>query len=103
MRKRKSLLPKTHEDVCNKKRLFMRLLRLRLDPVTRMDYEQAVNHCDKLTRRVTLAALALTLTASLFVGGCGKWMQAGGLFAEGLGDALVAGGRHMQESSNVEK
>jgi len=98
MRKRKmSSLPKTHEDVCKKKRLFMRLLRGRLDPVTRMDYENVVSHCDKLTARI--AKILVILLALFLTSGCientmretGKLIQQGGRLVTGIGTDWTRG------------
>ena len=39
----------------------------------------------------------------IFVGGCGKMMRGTGLIFEGLGDGVVAGGQHLQDSTSQEK
>lgn len=71
----KNLFPKTHEEVCQKKRRFMRLAQIEVDPEQREVYEQAVNHCDRLTARLIEKAkrigffLLLLFALSMF-GGC---------------------------------
>lgn len=73
MKKRETEMPKTHEEVCKKKRLFMRLLGVTLDVEQRREYESAVNHCDRLTARITekvkrLGILLLLLGVLAFAG-----------------------------------
>lgn len=74
----KKLLPKTHKDVCDKKRLFMRLAEKTTEPRMKDEYEQAVNHCDRLTARISEKDRrrglyffpALVLCLCLLLGGC---------------------------------
>ena len=74
MRKPVSFLPVTDVEVCKKKRLFMRLLQGQLDPLQRLEYEKAVNHCDKITARITEKAkrmgLLIILLGLLLISGC---------------------------------
>ena len=97
-------MPKTDKDVCGKKRLFMRLLQFNLDPMQRMEYEDAVNHCDRLTARITekakrCAGLLVIILALLFSGGClentmretGKFIQQGGRLVTGIGTDWTRG------------
>ena len=73
-KREKYRMPETYEDVCKKKRLFMRLLGITLDVGQRREYESAVNHCDRLTARIVEKAkrcVGLLLLLSLFVAaGC---------------------------------
>ena len=76
----KKLIPKTHKDVCAKKRLFMRLAEKTTEPGIKKEYEQAVNHCDRLTARIVEkgsrglhffpAFLVSLLCLILLFGGC---------------------------------
>ena len=61
MRQRK-LMPETIEEVCAKKRLFMRVLQFTESKEQKRGYEQAVNHCDRLTARITQKAKRLLLS-----------------------------------------
>ena len=60
----------------------MRLLQGRLGPVTRMDYENAVSHCDKLTARI---AKTLVILLMLSMVGCRTTVLGTGQAAQGLG------------------
>lgn len=98
------VMPKTHEQVCKKKRLFMRLLRFNLDVEQKRMYESAVNHCDRITVRITekakrCAGLLIVLLALLFSSGClentmrgmGKMIQGTGELIGGVGKDVVRG------------
>ncbi len=66
-------MPKTHEQVCKRKRLFMRLLGITLDEKWRVMCESAVNHCDRLTARIAkkarrCAGLLLLFSLLIFAG-----------------------------------
>ena len=57
---RKKLMPNTYEQVCEKKKLFMKLLGITSDEHQRKMYESAVNHCDRLTARIAERAKRFT-------------------------------------------
>jgi len=95
--------PRTYEEVCKKKRLFMRLLGITLDVEQRGEYESAVNRCDRLTarimRRKRCLGILLLLFALLFSSGClentmrgvGRMIQGTGEFIGGVGKDVVRG------------
>jgi len=96
--------PRTYKEVCKKKRLFMRLLGITLDVEQRRGYESAVNHCDRLTARITAkarrcAGLVLVLSVLLLQSGClentmrgvGRMIQGTGEFIGGVGKDVVRG------------
>lgn len=107
MKKRKRgkyLMPKTHEQVCERKRLFMKLLEITLDREQREMYGRAVNHCDRWTARIAEKAkrcigLVLVLFALLLQSGClentttglGRFIQGGGEFVSGIGKDVIRG------------
>ena len=52
--------------------------------------------CEQIESKI----LAVLLLGCLFVGGCAKMLEGSGRIIEGLGDGVVAGGIHLQESSS---
>ena len=47
-----------------------------------------------------LEGLVFVLVLVILSGGCAKVMQGTGLIFEGVGDGVVAGGQHLQESAS---
>lgn len=76
MEKRKKLLPGTYDDVAAKKAFLMRLAAKTNEPRLKEDYELAVNHCDRLTARITegtkrgLKILIVLVSLGIGIGGC---------------------------------
>lgn len=103
-KREKYVMPKTYKQVCKKKMLFMRLLGVILDKEQRREYESAVNHCDRITARITEKAkrcigLLLLLCLLLLSSGCientmretGNLIQAGGRLVTGIGTDWTRG------------
>lgn len=101
---RKKLMARTHEDICSKKRLFMRLLRGNLDKEQIREYENAVNCCDRMTARIVekakrLCAILLLSGLLLSLSGClentmtglGRFIDGGGQFVSGVGKDVIRG------------
>ena len=86
------MIPKTHEDVCRKKRLFMRLCLITTNIDQQQEYESAVNHCDRLTARISekakRAALLVILLAVLLLAGCRTTILGTGQAAQGIGRGI---------------
>lgn len=77
-------LPQTIEGVCRQKRRFMWLLRTAPTPKQKELFARAVNHCDRLTARITarkkrcLRFFALLLCLCfMFIGGCSAGVGVG--------------------------
>lgn len=81
MKKRKKSLTGTYDDVAAKKAFLMRLATKTNDPRLREDYELAINHCDRLTARITEGTKrrlkVLFVLLSLCFGGCNAGIGVG--------------------------
>ena len=61
---------------------------------------------EEARKRILVALVVITVLVilSIIQCGCAKTLKGTGLIFEGFGDAVVAGGKHLQESSsNIEK
>ena len=54
-------------------------------------------------RKIGWIEIGIFVFLILAIGGCSKTMRGTGLIFEGFGDAIVAGGQHLQESANTGK
>ena len=108
-----NLLPTTIEGWNAKKRRFMALYE-KEQPWSHMAhvYENAISYCDRkalelkgMYRKVFLMVVLVNVLVllSILASGCGKMMRGTGLIFEGLGDGVVAGGQHLQDSTSQEK
>ncbi len=96
-------LPTTIEGWNAKKRLFMRLWSKESDPEQAEVYEHAINYCDRKVGQVHKVSKMFVIVLAyliLMFSGCAKVMQGTGLIFEGVGDGVVAGGQHLQESAS---
>lgn len=69
---------------------------------TGLEYSRLIDRLQEGERKTLVKTLLVLLLTIVSVGGCGKCMRGVGLIGEGFGDALVAGGQHLQESSSEE-
>ena len=74
-----------------------------IEPETFLEYQDVIRALgwaeSKLLKPIVISFLLLILSIS----GCGKMMRGTGLIFEGLGDGVVAGGQHLQDSTSQEK
>lgn len=76
-----------------------------IDDGDRETFRKAINGLEKQMYRKVRTALIVISLLVLFsiISGCAKTMQGTGLIFEGFGDAVVAGGQHLQESASKGK
>ena len=72
-----------------------------IEPETFIEYQDVIRVLQRAESRL-LKPIVIALVLIL-ASGCGKVTQGTGLIFEGFGDAVVAGGQHLQESANTEK
>ena len=71
-----------------------------IQPETFIEYQDVIRALKWAESRL-LRPIVISLLMVLFIlGGCAKVMQGTGLIFEGVGDGVVAGGQHLQESSS---
>jgi len=71
-----------------------------IQPETFIEYQDVIRALKWAESRL-LRPIVISLLLVLFIlGGCAKVMQGTGLIFEGVGDGVVAGGQHLQESSS---
>ena len=77
-----------------------------IDPKDRKAFQKAIDGLEsQMYRKVKIGLIVVSILVllSILASGCGKVTQGTGLIFEGFGDAVVAGGQHLQESANTEK
>jgi len=97
----------TYQQLKEHKRIFENALRFAFTDFDRkaigLTIEGIQAEMDRRNRKTVLSmviAVNILMVVTIILGGCAKVLEGSGRIIEGLGDGIVAGGIHLQESSS---
>ena len=71
-----------------------------VDPETFIEYNEVIRDLRRAESRLLKPIVISLILLILSLGGCAKMLEGSGRIIEGMGDGIVAGGIHLQESSS---
>ena len=95
----------TYQQLREHKRIFENALDFAFTDLDRkaigLTIEGIQAEMDRRSRKtVLLITVNILVLATIILGGCAKMLEGSGRIIEGMGDGIVAGGIHLQESSS---
>ena len=71
-----------------------------IDPETFIEYNEVIRDLRRAESRLLKPIVISLILLILSLCGCAKMLEGSGRIIEGMGDGIVAGGIHLQESSS---